>query len=292
MAPPAHQPDQRPVPPGLHLVSTPIGAARDITLRALDILAGAEALAAEDTRTLRHLMDIHGIPRAGRPLIPCHDHNEAEALPGILALLAAGKSVAYASDAGTPLVSDPGFALTRAAIAAGHPVHAAPGPSAVLCALTVAGLPADRFYFAGFLPQKGQAREKALGEYSAIRGTVVMYESPRRLQRMLDDLRRHFGDEAQVAVCRELTKRFEEVVRGPLAQVAAAFAGREIRGEIVVLVHRGGDAPVAPADVDAALRDALAGLSLRDAVDMVAATTGQARKDVYQRALALRGEGT
>jgi 16S rRNA (cytidine1402-2'-O)-methyltransferase len=288
MASTAHQPDGRPVPPGLHLVATPIGAARDITLRALDVLAGADALAAEDTRTLRHLMDIHGIPRGGRPMIPCHDHNEAEAVPGILALLAAGKSVAYASDAGTPLVSDPGFALTRAAIAAGHPVHAAPGASAVLCALTVAGLPADRFYFAGFLPQKGQARARALGEYSAIRGTVVLYESPRRLQRMLDELRPHFGDDAQVAVCRELTKRFEEVVRGPLAEVAAAFADREVKGEVVVLVNRREPSGAAPEDLDTALRAALATLSLRDAVDAVAAASGITRKDVYQRALALR----
>jgi 16S rRNA (cytidine1402-2'-O)-methyltransferase len=289
MATTAHQPDPRPIPPGLHLVSTPIGAARDITLRALDILSGADALAAEDTRTLRHLMDIHGIPRAGRPLIPCHDHNEAEAVPGIIALLAAGKSVAYASDAGTPLVSDPGFALTRAVIAAGFPVQAAPGASAVLCALAVAGLPADRFYFAGFLPAKGQAREKALKEYSGIRGTIVLYESPRRLQRMLQDLRPHFGDTAQVAVCRELTKRFEEVLRGPLAEVEAALSNREVRGEVVVLVHRDTAVPAEPADIDTALRAALTRQSLRDAVDAVAAASGMVRKEVYQRALALRG---
>jgi 16S rRNA (cytidine1402-2'-O)-methyltransferase len=157
--------------------------------------------------------------------------------------------------------------------------------------LTVAGLPADRFYFAGFLPAKGQAREKALGEYSAIRGTVVLYESPRRLQRMLDELRLHFGDDAQVAVCRELTKRFEEVVRGPLAEVAAAFADREVKGEVVVLVHRGAAAAADPADLDVALRAALADRTLRDAVDAVAATSGIARKDVYQRALALRERG-
>ncbi len=291
MATTPHAADPRPIAPGLHLVATPIGAARDITLRALDLLAGADVLAAEDTRTLRHLMDIHGIPRAGRPLIACHAHNEAAAVPGIVALVAAGQSVAYASDAGTPLVSDPGFALARATIAAGLAVHAAPGASAVLCALAVAGLPAERFYFAGFLPPKGRAREEALGESSVIRGTVVFYESPRRLAQMLHDLRLHFGDDAQVAVCRELTKRFEEVTRGPLAEVAAGFAGVDVKGEVAVVVHRQPRAAAVAADVDAALGSALSRLSLRDAVDLVAAETGLVRKDVYQRALALRNGG-
>ena len=146
--------------PGLYLVATPIGAARDITLRALDILASADVLAAEDTRTLRHLMEIHGIPLDGRPMVPCHDHNEREATPRLLRAMAEGKSVAYASEAGTPLVSDPGFQLARAAIAEGLSVLAAPGPSAVLCALTVAGLPSDRFLFAGFPPNTQAARRR------------------------------------------------------------------------------------------------------------------------------------
>ena len=155
-------PDARPIAPGLHLVATPIGAARDITLRALDILAGADVLAAEDTRTLRHLMEIHGIPLGGRPMIAYHDHNGAAARPRLIGLLKEGKSVAYASEAGTPLVADPGYQLARSAIAEGIDVLAAPGASAVLCALTVSGLPSDRFTFLGFLPPKSTARKRML----------------------------------------------------------------------------------------------------------------------------------
>ena len=161
------------VPPGLHLVSTPIGAARDITLRGLDLLAGADVLAAEDTRSLRRLMEIHGVPLKGRPLIAYHDHNGAQVRPRLIALLAEGKSIAYASEAGTPLVADPGFQLARAAIAAGHSVLAAPGASAVLTALAVGGLPTDRFCFAGFPPAQGAARKAWLAELAPIPATLV-----------------------------------------------------------------------------------------------------------------------
>ena len=181
-------PEGRPVAPGLHLVSTPIGAARDITLRALDILAGADVLAAEDTRTLRHLMEIHGVALNGRPLIAYHDHNGAAARPRLLGLLREGKSVAYASEAGTPLVADPGFQLARAAIAEGFAVLAAPGASAVLCALTVSGLPSDRFTFLGFLPPKPAARKTALREVKDWGSSLIIYESPHRLQACLRDL--------------------------------------------------------------------------------------------------------
>ncbi len=169
------------IPPGLHLVAVPIGAARDITLRALDVLAGADVLAAEDTRTLRHLMEIHGIALNGRPLVAYHDHNEAEALPRLMGALRAGKSVAYAPEAGTPLVSDPGFGLARAAAAEGLPVVAVPGASAVLAALAVSGLPSDRFLFAGFPPAAAGERARFLAELAPIRATLILYESPRRL---------------------------------------------------------------------------------------------------------------
>jgi 16S rRNA (cytidine1402-2'-O)-methyltransferase len=181
------------VPPGLHLVSVPIGAARDITLRALDLLAGADVLAAEDTRTLRHLMEIHGIALAGRPLLACHDHNEAQVVPKVLEALRAGKSVAYAPEAGTPLVSDPGFGLARAAAAEGFAVLAAPGASAVLAALAVSGLPSDRFLFAGFPPAAQGERARFLAELAGVRATLVLYESPRRIGRLLAEAAAAWG---------------------------------------------------------------------------------------------------
>ena len=174
---------ERPKPaPGLYFIATPIGAARDITLRALDLLAAADVLVAEDTRTLRHLMDIHGVALGPRPLWAYHDHNGAEVRPRILAALSEGRSVVYASEAGTPLVADPGFQLGRAAIAAGYAVTAAPGPSAVLAALTVSGLPSDRFLFAGFPPATGAARRTWLAEFAQVPATLIFYESPNRVQ--------------------------------------------------------------------------------------------------------------
>ncbi len=170
------RPGARAVPPGLHFVSTPIGAARDITLRALDVLAGADVLAAEDTRTLRHLMEIHGVPLGDRPLWPYHDHNGDAMRPRLLRALEEGKSVAYASEAGTPLVADPGYQLARAAIAAGIPVLAAPGASAVLAALTVSGLPSDRFLFAGFPPTGAGDRARFLAEVGSVQATLILYE--------------------------------------------------------------------------------------------------------------------
>lgn len=283
-------PGRGPVPPGLHVVSTPIGAARDITLRALDILAGAELLLAEDTRTLRRLMEIHGLRLGGRPLWAYHDHNGAQMRPKVLAALAAGRSVALVSDAGTPLVADPGFQLVRAAVEAGHAVRAAPGASALLCALAVAGLPTDRFAFLGFAPPSGGARARFLAEALALPMTAVLYESPKRVHKLFTALGE--SDPARpAALCRELTKKFEEVIRGSVAEVAAAIADRELRGEVVVVL--GPPAPVAAgaADLDAALLAALDGEGLRAAVDRVAAELGLPRRAVYQRALALREEG-
>ncbi len=281
------RPQLRPLPPGLHFIATPIGAARDITLRALDILATADVLAAEDTRTLRHLMEIHGVPLGDRPLIPYHDHNGEAARPRLLRALAEGKSVAYASEAGTPLVADPGYQLSRAAIAAGHAVLAAPGPSAVLAALTVSGLPSDRFLFAGFAPTGAGDRARFLAELGPVPATLVLYESPKRISRLLIELADSLGGGRQAAVCRELTKRFEEVSRGTLADLAAAFSGRVVKGEIVVLIDRPGEQVVDEASIERALRDALAVGSVKDAAATVAAALNLPRKDVYRMALKL-----
>ncbi len=269
---------------GLYFVATPIGAARDITLRALDILASADVLAAEDTRTLRHLMEIHGLALGDRPLVAYHDHNGAEVRPRLLRYLAEGKSVAYASEAGTPLVADPGFQLAQAAIAEGVPVISAPGPSAVLAALSVAGLPTDRFLFAGFPPVAKGARASWLAELASFPATLVLYESPRRAQRLLAEMSEPFGPERRVAVCRELTKRFEEITRGTLAEVAQALEGRILKGEVVVVLDRDRRAPQAE-DLDTALRSALKAMSVKDAAQAVAEATGLPRRQVYQRAL-------
>ena len=277
----------RPVPPGLHLLATPIGAARDITLRALDILAGADVLAAEDTRTLRHLMEIHGVALNDRPLVAYHDHNGEAVRPRLLRALKEGKSVAYASEAGTPLIADPGFQLARAAIAEGVTVLAAPGPSAVLAALTVSGLPSDRFLFAGFPPTGAGDRARFLAELAQVPATVILYESPKRINRLLTEMAEAFGKERLAAVCRELTKRFEEVSRGTLGELSEAFTGRAVKGEIVVLVDRPGDPVVDEASIEAALRDALAHGSVKDAAAEVSAALNLPRKDVYRMALQL-----
>jgi 16S rRNA (cytidine1402-2'-O)-methyltransferase len=277
----------RPVPPGLHLLATPIGAARDITLRALDLLAGADVLAAEDTRTLRHLMEIHGVALNDRPLVAYHDHNGAAVRPRLLRALKEGKSVAYASEAGTPLIADPGFQLARAAIAEGFAVLAAPGPSAVLAALTVSGLPSDRFLFAGFPPAGAGDRARFLAELGPVPATLILYESPKRINRLLTEMADAFGKDRLAAVCRELTKRFEDVSRGTLGELAEAFAGRAVKGEIVVLVDRPGDRVVDGASIEAALRDALAHGSVKDAAAEVAAALNLPRKEVYRMALQL-----
>jgi 16S rRNA (cytidine1402-2'-O)-methyltransferase len=275
----------RPLAAGLYLVATPIGAARDITLRALDILASADFLAAEDTRTLRHLMEIHGIPLGDRPLVPCHDHNEQLATPRLLRAIDEGKSVAYASEAGTPLVSDPGFQLARAAIAEGKTVLAAPGPSAAICALTVAGLPSDRFFFAGFAPSTKTARQTFLKDLANVPATLILYESPKRLKQLLADLQLTMGGSRQAAICRELTKRFEEISRGPLDALAEIYAAREVKGEIVVLVDRQGEVVADAASVEAALDRALKEMSIKDAAAAIAEAFGMPRREVYQLAL-------
>lgn len=284
---PVHKPVLRAIPPGLHFISTPIGAARDITLRALDVLAGADVLVAEDTRTLRHLMEIHGIPLGGRRLIAYHDHSTEGSLAHLVGLIAEGRSLAYASEAGTPLISDPGFELARAVAAAGLPMTAAPGPCAAICALTLSGLPTDRFLFAGFAPAARGARRSFLAELASVQATLILYESPKRLRPLLTDLADTLGGDRRAAVCRELTKRFEEVSRGTLAELAEDFATREVKGEIVVLVDRAPPAEAGEADIETALRAALVTMSVKDAATFVSQTLGVSRKLAYQSALAL-----
>jgi 16S rRNA (cytidine1402-2'-O)-methyltransferase len=275
----------RAIVPGLHFIATPIGAARDITLRALDILAGADVLAAEDTRTLRHLMEIHGVPLGDRHIYAYHEHNDDAMRPKLMQALAEGKSVAYASEAGTPLVSDPGFQLSRAAIDAGFVVLAAPGASAVLCALTVSGLPSDRFLFAGFPPASKSARLRFLTDLAGVQATLILYESPKRINQLLADLSQSLGAGRKAAVCRELTKRFEEVSRGTVGDLADAFSGRVVKGEIVVLIDRATEVKADAETVDAALTKALATMTVKDASAAVAEAYGLARRHVYQLAL-------
>lgn len=280
----------RGIPPGLYMVATPIGAARDVTLRALDILGSADILAAEDTRTARKLMELHAVPVSGRPFLAYHDHNGPEMRPRILAALEAGKSVAYVSEAGTPLVADPGYQLVRAAVDAGFDVRSAPGPSAVLAALVVSGLPSDRFLFAGFPPGRGEKLAKWLENQAAAQATLLLYESPKRVHGLLGLLREKFGDDTPMALCRELTKRYEETIRGTIATVSEAIEGRSLKGEIVLVI--GAPAQRAPeaADVEKALIAALQTQKVKAAAAEVAAAYGLPRREVYQMALALGSE--
>jgi 16S rRNA (cytidine1402-2'-O)-methyltransferase len=275
---------------GLHIVATPIGNMGDITLRALDILRAADLVACEDTRVFAKLARVHGI--APPTVVAYADATEQQAEPRILRALAESKVVALVSDAGMPLISDPGYRLVRAALAAGHKVSAAPGPSAVPMALALSGLPAERFLFAGFLPSRSVERRRAIAELAEVPATLVFFEAPHRLAESLGDLAELLGNRP-AAVARELTKLFEEVRRAPLGDLAAHYAKGEVRGEIVVVVGPP-DADVAPdADaVDRALRQAMAGASLKDAAAEVAARFGLMRRKVYARALELkRGSG-
>ena len=280
-----------PLSAGLWLVATPIGNASDITLRAIDVLRRADVLAAEDTRRTRQLLDIHGIALNGRPLVSYHDRNGAARRPQILAWLAEGKSVAYASDAGTPLIADPGYRLAEATREAGHAVHAAPGASAVLTALSLSGLPTDRFFFAGFLPPKSAARKKALAELASVPATLIFYESPRRAAAALADMAEILGAGRDAVLARELTKKFEEIQRDSLEGLAARLSSNDPpKGEVVLLVGPpGADARADPEEVDALLAAALETQGTKDAAREVAARTGLPRREVYARALALSG---
>ena len=283
----AYTPRDSKLAAGLYFVATPIGSARDITLRGLDILASCDVIAAEDTRTLRHLMEIHGVALNGRAVLPYHDHNGAEMRPRIMSLLTEGKSVAYASEAGTPLVADPGFALGRAAIADGHMVTTAPGASASLAALTVSGLPSDRFLFAGFPPSKSGERRKFLQDLDQTQATLILYESPKRIHKLLNEMAEIWSQDRQIALCRELTKKFEEVIRGSLADVIAAIEGRALKGEIVVVIDRAEKQAADEATVIAALRARLKTARLKEAAAQVATELGLPKRDVYQLGLSL-----
>jgi 16S rRNA (cytidine1402-2'-O)-methyltransferase len=279
-----HPVDVERLAPGLHIVATPIGNLADITIRALAALAGADLIACEDTRVTRKLLDRYGITT---PLTPYHDHNAAQARPALLRRLGEGGAIALVSDAGTPLISDPGYKLVRAAQDAGHTVTALPGPSSVLAALTVAGLPTDQFLFAGFLPPKQSARRTRIAELARVPSTVVLFETGPRIAATLTDLAAGLGAR-EAAICRELTKLHEEVRRGDLETLAESAAAAESRGEFVVVIAPppAAEAPSAE-DTETLLRQALGRVSLKDAVAEVAAATGVPRRELYQRALAL-----
>ena len=277
----------KPLSAGLYFVATPIGAARDVTLRGLDILANADVIAAEDTRTARKLMDIHGVPLEGRNLVAFHDHSGEGTIARLVAAVKQGRSVAYVSEAGTPLVADPGYELGRAMIAEGLPVVSAPGASAVLAALTVSGLPSDRFAFVGFLPAAKEQRKTEIAALRDLPFTLIFYESPKRVGEMLGNLRDVLGAGRAAVVCRELTKKFEEVTRGDLGTLADSFGARTVKGEIVVLVGRSGAQDVAETDVTQALREALKTMRMKDAATVVAGAMGLPRRQVYQIALTL-----
>ena len=281
---------QIPLSAGLYLVATPIGSARDITLRALDILASADVIAAEDTRTARKLMDIHGVPLGGRQVIAFHDHSTDRNVAGLVGLVRDGASLAYVSEAGTPLIADPGYELATAMIAADLPVTTAPGASAVLAALSVSGLGTDRFAFVGFLPSAAAARASAVADLRDLPMTLVLYESPKRVHDLLADLRDAFGEDRQAVVCRELTKKFEDVTRGPLGDLAAQFDGQRVKGEVVVLVAKSTGTTVSETDVTAALTEALASMRVKDAATAVAGATGLPRREIYQLALKMAGK--
>lgn len=271
-------------PAGLYLVATPIGNLADISLRALEVLAGCDVIACEDTRVTRKLTERYGIETR---LTPYHEHNAAEARPKLLARLAGGQTIALVSDAGTPLISDPGYKLVRAASEAGHAVIAVPGASAVLTALSAASLPTDRFFFEGFLPPKQAARQKRIAALASIPATLVLFESGPRLPAALADLAAGLGPRA-AAICRELTKLHEEIRRDDLANLAHHYgAGGETRGEIVIVIAPPADDAAKVNDVDELLRSALIRVSVKDAVGEVALATGRPRREVYQRALAL-----
>jgi 16S rRNA (cytidine1402-2'-O)-methyltransferase len=269
------------------LIATPIGNAEDITLRALAQLAAADVIACEDTRVTAKLLARHGI---ARPLLAYHDHNAERVRPLLLDRLRRGERVALVADAGTPLVSDPGFKLVRAAVAEGLPVTALPGPAAPIAALVLSGLPADRFLFAGFLPAKSAARRNELARLAAVPATLLFFETAPRLAASLADMAAVLGPRP-AAVARELTKLFEEVRRGDLPLLAQHYAAAgPPKGELVVVVGAAA-AAAAPSEaaLDAQLATALRDMSLKDAATAVAAATGQTRREVYRRALALKG---
>jgi 16S rRNA (cytidine1402-2'-O)-methyltransferase len=281
----AFAPPPRPVEPGLYLVATPIGNLRDITLRALDVLGAADLVLAEDTRVTAKLLSAFGL---NKKVERYDDHTGAQARPRAIAALLEGQTIALVSDAGTPLVSDPGYRLVREAVEAGAKVHPIPGASSVLAALTLAGLPTDRFLFAGFTPAKSAGRRTLFEELKPVRATLVFFETGPRLRDSLTDMVAVFGDR-EAAVARELTKLYEECVRGALPDLVVDPRLEEPRGEMVVIVSPGREEAATAADADAALVSALARLGPGEAASEVARALGLPRRELYRRAIALQG---
>lgn len=275
-------PDRTELSPGLYVTATPIGNARDITLRALDILSGCDSIAAEDTRVTAKLLALHGI---AKPLSPYNDHNGERERPHLLAKLRAGGRVALVSDAGTPLVSDPGYKLVRAAISENIPVYAIPGPSAVLAALVLSGLPSDRFLFAGFLPPKTGERRAALQSLRNETATLIFFESGQRLAQTLSDMAEIFGDR-KAAISREMTKLFEETERGNLPGLASHFAAAPAaKGEITLVVEGATEEKLDRAKAGLLLDMALEFMPVRAATDLLSEALDLPRKELYAMAL-------
>lgn len=285
--PPPPQLSDAPLAPGLYIVATPIGNLRDITLRALDVLAAADLVLAEDTRVAGKLLSAYGL---SKKLERYDEHAAERAGPKVLSALAQGQRVALVSDAGTPLVSDPGFRLVREAAAQGYPVYPIPGASALLAGLSVAGLPTDRFLFAGFPPPRSAGRIAFFEELAGIRATLVFFEGVSRLAESLADMAAVFG-EREACVCRELTKLYETTTRGSLPELAANPSFESTKGELVILVGPGREEAATADDADTALRDALSRLKPAEAASEVAKQLGLPRRDLYRRAMALKGEG-
>jgi 16S rRNA (cytidine1402-2'-O)-methyltransferase len=271
----------------MHIVATPIGNAEDISARAIRVLSEVDLIACEDTRRTGRLLAAHSIRTPTRSYF---EHNEGRRIPELVARLISGESIALVTDAGTPAISDPGYRLVRSAIDAGIRVTAVPGPSAVIAALAVAGLPTDRFAFEGFLPAKTGERERILAQLATEERTLVIYEAARRLPRLLSELIAAFGPDRHIAVVREATKTHEEILRGSLAKMAENFANREALGEVTLVIegaHGLGKAVASPPSDDSRVVDVLreAGLSLKDASAAAAKIMGRSRREVYQNAV-------
>lgn len=273
--------------PGLYLVATPIGSARDITLRALDVMQSADLIVAEDTRMTRRLMNIHDIRLAGRPFLSYHDRNGRQQRPAVMAALKASKSVCLLSDAGSPLIADPGWKLVQEVVSGGIPIHVVPGPSSVIASLLIAGLPTNRFMFAGFIPSQVSARRLFLEELAEIPSTLIFFETAQRLAESLVAISDQFGGNRQVAVCREITKKFEEVWRGKAEEIATKAVHTSVKGEIVILVGLPKNPKPSMDLIAADLQKAMLKASIRDAVAIVAEAHGVKRRDVYQMAIKL-----
>ena len=276
---------------GLHILATPIGTANDITIRGLNILRDADILVAEDTRVLRKLMEIHGINLNGRKILSYHDHNGEVQRPKLIALIKEGKVLAYASDAGTPLIADPGFSLTKLAIQNNIRVHAAPGASALLTALCLAGLPTDNFFFGGFLGSKSSQRIKNLQKIQNLDATIVYYESPKRTLSTLKDISKIFGNDRLISVCREMTKKFEEVIRGTVDQVIDEIKSRHsFKGEVVIVLGPPTKKEISDEEIYSALQIALQEYRIKDAATQISEQFGVPKKRSYEMALRIKAE--